>query len=317
MSTDRIPPFWTITAYGALAATGGFLALLGASRELDVLVVVGGVGGFVALAALPLAMLMRRTGGAALGRIEHEVRELAGAVTHFTEQQALSDDARRVLHRDRERELLRKAIEEDIAAGEYEAALVLTRELAERFGYRADAEEFRKRIESGRAEHFDRAVATAIAQLDGLIIQRRWEAAHVQAARIARVYPDSLRVVGLPQRIEDARKQYRSDLEARFLRAAQAEQIEEAMSLLKELDSYLSPQEAEPYVEVARGVVGKARENLAAEFKLAKRDKRWRRAVEVGQRIIDEFPNSRMADEVRSIIDEMRSLAASAGAGAP
>lgn len=314
MSAERTPPFWTITAFGVLAAAGVFVALWGRASG-EAWVGAGVVGVFIALAGLGLALSMWSSRGeAGLSRVEHEVRELARVVTVLTEQQALSDDARRVLNRDRERELLRRAIEEDINAGEYEAALVLTRELAERFGYRSDAEEFRKRIDAGRAEHLDRAVATAIAQLDGLIIQRRWEAAHAQTARIIRLYPDSPKTRGLEHRVDDARRQYRSDLESRFLRAAQAEQIEEAMRLLKELDSYLSPEEAEPYVEVARGVVGKARENLAAEFKLAKRDRHWRRAVEIGQRIIDEFPNSRMADEVRSIIDEMRSRATSMSA---
>ena len=41
-----------------------------------------------------------------------------------------------------------RAIEEDMATGEWDAAMVLVRELAERFGYRADAEEFRARIEA-------------------------------------------------------------------------------------------------------------------------------------------------------------------------
>ena len=61
------------------------------------------------------------------------------------EQQTLSDDARRVLNRRGERDLLRRAIEEDISAEDWDAAMILVKELAERFGYRADAEEFRER----------------------------------------------------------------------------------------------------------------------------------------------------------------------------
>jgi outer membrane protein assembly factor BamD (BamD/ComL family) len=38
-------------------------------------------------------------------------------------------------------------------------------------------------------------------------------------------------------------------------------------------------------------------------------DKAWDQAADVGQRIIKEFPNSRMATEVRSMIDQIRDRA--------
>ncbi len=315
MSAQRTPPYWTITAYGVLATGGVFAMLYGRSENNEALMAAGAVGVFLALGLVPVALLIYRAGEPQrTDAVERKIEELTGTVRVLAEQQALSDDARRVLNRDRERELLCHAIEEDIQSGDYDASLVLARELADRFGYRAEAEEFRKRIDSARAEHVDRAVATAIAQLDGLIIQRRWDAARVEAARIERLYPDVPRAKGLDHRVDKARQVYRSELESRFLQAAQDEKkVEEAMSLLKELDSYLSPEEAEPYMEVARGVVGKARENLAAQFKMAVHDKRPRQAVEIGQRIIDEFPNSRMAHQVRAMIDDLRRAAAAMG----
>ena len=79
--------------------------------------------------------------------------------------------------------------------------------------------------------------------------------------------------------------------------------------LLKELDKYLSETEAAPYTEVARGVIGKKKENLGVQFKLAVHDHDWIGAVRVGEQIIREFPNTRMADEVRSMIDLLRNRA--------
>jgi hypothetical protein len=139
-----------------------------------------------------------------------------------------------------------------------------------------------------------------------LIVQRRWDHALNHAASIQRLYPESNRVSGLTQRIENARDRYKTDLERRFLHAAQGEGVDEAMGLLKELDAYLSEGDAEPYRELARGVIGKARENLGASFKLAVRDKRWRDAAVTGERLIAE-----MAEEVRSMIDGVRERAAS------
>jgi hypothetical protein len=183
---------------------------------------------------------------------------------------------------------------------------VLVKELAEQFGYRSDAEEFRQRIEQARYETVQRKVNEAIARLDGLIVARRWDQATIDAARIGRLYPDSPKVEGLRHRVEHARQLYKADLERRFLLAAEEDRIAEAMALLRELDAYLTESEAEPYREVARGVIGKARDNLGAQFKLALQDHQWARAAEVGQQIVDQFPNSRMAEEVRGLIDSIR-----------
>jgi hypothetical protein len=232
------------------------------------------------------------------------------------DQSSLSDDARRVLNRQTERNLLCRAIEEDISAQAWDAATVLCEELSERFGYRADAEEFRARIDLARSEIQDRRVNDSIARLDGLIVQRRWDVALREAARIGRLFPDAPRVENLRQRVESARGVYKQDLERRFLEAAHGARVEEAMSLLKELDLYLTENEAEPYREVARGVISKARENLGAQFKIAVQDRQWPTAAALGRRIINEFPNTRMAQEVRGLLDGILQRANQGGQGA-
>jgi hypothetical protein len=85
--------------------------------------------------------------------------------------------------------------------------------------------------------------------------------------------------------------------------------------MLRELDNYLTPEEAEPLRELARGVIGKARENLGVRFKLSVQDRRWREAAEVGEQIIRDFPNTRMAAEVREVIDGVRARASNAVTG--
>jgi hypothetical protein len=299
-------------AYGA-AAVGAFaLAIYGYANENPGVLALGGLAVVLVLAVAPVSFIsVSRTssGLTGLDAILAEMRTLRGSVDRLREYQALSDDARRVLNRARERDLLLRAIEEDIAAEEWDAAVVLCEELAGRFGYREDAEQFRQRVETARSATRDRNVTAAIAALDGLIVQRRWDHAVNHASSIRRLYPDSPRINGLHQRVENARERYKTDLERRFLHAAQGESVDEAMDLLKELDAYLSETDAEPFRELARGVIGKARENLGASFKLAVRDKRWRDASKLGEQIIADFPNTRMAEEVRSLIDSIRERA--------
>lgn len=270
----------------------------------------------ILLGLMPVALLLgslRKPMRLMRTLLERRFDELQRELTNVREEAALSDDARRVLNRSRERELLCRAIQEDIDAGDWDAGVVLANELAERFGYRADAEEFRTRIEKARADTLKRQVDTAISLLDGLIVQRRWEAAMLEAARIERLFPESHRAHGLRDRVEQAKRHFREDLERRFLQATRDDDVDEAMDLLKELDAYLTPAEAEPYMEVARGVIGKARQNLGAQFKLAVQDRRWVDASYYGSRIIEEFPNSRMAAEVRPAIDGIRERAARVG----
>lgn len=260
----------------------------------------------VVAALMPVSVILARRRGGSSDSIERRIMELTGAVHTMTQEGGLSEVAKRVLHRRQERELLRRAIEQDIADEDWEAAMVLVKELAERFGYRGDAEEFRARIERARAATFDREVIEAMTMLDDLIRAGRWTEAYTEAARITRIYPDSPRVGDLRDRVEQARLRHRKDLERRFLMAAQREHVDEAMGLLKELDTYLTPTEAEPFQEVARGVIGKSRENLGVRFKLMVQDHQWQAAVEVGEQIINQFPNTRMAQEVRDMLPALR-----------
>ena len=64
-------------------------------------------------------------------------------------------------------------------------------------------------------------------------------------------------------------------------------------------------------------MVVRHRENLGVQFKLAVNDRRWAEAAGIGDVIIDEFPNTKMADEVRSMIDLLRTRATHAALSAP
>lgn len=309
-----------IAAY-CLALAGSVLLILSGAGLLGpwsnpglTLRAVGYVGVLLTLTLCPMAIIvMTRAGRGGAGGMLERLDRIERALHDLHQHASLSDDARRVLNRRTERDLLCRAIEEDIQAGEWDAGIVLCGELADRFGYRADAEEYRSRIEHARAEMVHRHVNDAISRLDGLIVQRRWDEAFLEAARIRRLFPESPRTENLRKRVEQARAVYKMDLERRFLQAAEQEHLDEAMELLKEMDGYLTEAEAEPFREVARGVIGKARENLGVQFKVAVHDRQWATAAAVGRRIVREFPNTRMAQEVRGMLDGILTRANAAG----
>ena len=310
-----LAPGWIIAIYGSTSVIAVGTIMHGLTNTKDDWILAGIVMLVLSLVTLPISLATQSSGGEEkdqsieLDRIRTQIRSLSDTMNTLNETIILSDDARRVINRRKERDLLCKAIEEDIQLEDWDAGLVLIRELAERFGYRVEAEHFRTRIESARAQTHTKAVHEAIRGLDELIAAHKWDQALTEAARISRVFHEQPQVEGLRHRVVSARDRHKESIERRFLQAAQNDNIDEAMDLLHEMDHLLDEHEAEQFREVARGVIGKARDNLGVQFKLAVKDRAWDHAQVVGERIIEEFPNSRMANEVREMIDEIRGRA--------
>jgi hypothetical protein len=301
---------WIAPTYGVTLVTAAGLIVVG-TVELPVLIGFGVLGLVIVGASAPIAFVLAdhaargsTAGGAPAGMQDRLAR--------IEEHTMLSDNAKRILFRERELGMLRDAIEDDIHHGKYNAALRLCSEMADFFGYREEAEAFRQRILQSRQEHFEAEAQTALDHFDELLAERSWARVHQEAARIRRLFGDSHLVIDLDRRIAQARDDHKQELEQRFVQAAGREDVEHAMLLLKELDRYLDPEEAERLSKTAEGVVVKHRHNLTVQFKLAVADHRWAEAARIGEGIIDEFPNSKMAGEVRSMIDLLRTRASQA-----
>jgi len=233
------------------------------------------------------------------------------------ERLLLSETAKRIAYRHEDIDLLRSTIKADIDKKDFDAALVLVNEIGTTYGHKEEAEEYREQIIAARTAEMDQKVDKALARLDDLLSRHDFESASKEALKIQRLYGESPQARDVHRKVTHAREQYKHDLEREFLEAAKVDNVDRAVELLKELDKYLTEQEAEPFRETARGVIGKQRENLGVQFKIAVHDKEWLRAVSVGEQIIREFPNSRMADEVRSMLDLLRERAAGQRAAQP
>ncbi len=228
----------------------------------------------------------------------------------INERLLLSETAKRIAYRHEDIDLLRSTINTDISNNDFDAALVLVNEIGVTYGHKEEAEEYREQIIYARTTEMETKVDRALAKLDEVLARHDFETAGKEALKIQRLYSDSPRVKDVHRKVAHARDQYKHDLEREFLEAARVDDVDRAMDLLKVLDRYLSEHEAAPFRETARGIIGKKRENQGVQFKMAVHDKQWLQAVAVGEQIIREFPNTRMADEVRSMIDLLRERAA-------
>lgn len=235
----------------------------------------------------------------------------------INERILLSETAKRIAYRHEDIELLRSTIKTDIEKKDFDAALVLVSEIGTTYGHKEEAEEYREQIIAARTAEMEHKVEKALTKLDELLAGHQFDAASKEAHKIHRLYGESPKAHDLQRKVNHAREQYKHDLEREFLEAAKVDNVDRAVELLKELDTYLTEGEAAPFRETARGVIGKQRENLGVQFKIAVHDKEWLRSVSVGEQIIREFPNTRMADEVRSMLDLLRERAAGQRAAQP
>jgi len=222
------------------------------------------------------------------------------------EAMQMSENAKRILFRDRELELMRSTVQDDIVRGDFHAALVLCDQMANVFGAVEEAEQMKTNVQEIIHQHHEERIRDEMQELNVLLDHHKWVEAYQFAARLRRLYPESPLLHGLEQRIADVRTEYRHDLEDRFLGAAKEDNIEKAMVLLRELDGYLTPEEARRFRDTATSVITTYRESLGARFKMAVSDHRWQEAIDFGGELVRQFPNTKMAVEVNEMLDTIR-----------
>ena len=227
-------------------------------------------------------------------------------LSHIHENAMLSDSTKRALYREREIDLLRRTIREDISRGAYNAALILCDDMASLFGFIKEAEAFRTAILEHRHQVQEQEIEAAFAELDAFLSRQQWHEAEMQANRIRRLYPESHLLPELDLRILAARQHYQRELEQQLDIALDRQEVSEAMAILRQLDHFVSKEDAQRLQEIARAVVDKHRENLSLQFKMSVSDRQWSQALEVGEQIKLEFPNSKMANEVRAMAEVLR-----------
>jgi hypothetical protein len=230
----------------------------------------------------------------------------ASKLDAILEAMQMSENAKRILFRDRELDLMRKTVQGDIVRGDFHAALVLCDQMANVFGAVEEAEQMRTNVQEIIHQHHEERIREEMQELKILLDHNKWVEAYQYAARLRRLYPESPLLHGLEQRIADVRTEYSHGLEDRFLRAAKEDDIEKAMVLLRELDGYLTPEEARRFRDTATSVITTYRESLGARFKMSVSDHRWQEATHFGEELVRQFPNTKMAGEVKEILDTIR-----------
>ena len=241
--------------------------------------------------------------------LSERLQQLSVLLNVVSEQQLLSDRAKQVAFRDKDRDALRRAIKEDLSRKDWEAALALVTDMESTFGYKQEAEQYREEINKYRAEVVNREIQNIVGKIDNFCRHEKWTEALWESDRLHRHYPDNEQVRKLPQEIEVRRQGTKRHLLDAWNEAIARKDVDGSIEILKKLDLYLTRQEAESMQEAARGVFKEKLNQLGAQFTLAVQDKKYPEAVRVGEIITRDFPNSGIAREVRDLMESLRSRA--------
>ncbi|HPP28453.1 MAG TPA: hypothetical protein PK458_06870 [Phycisphaerae bacterium] len=238
--------------------------------------------------------------------MQEVVQRMAPLVKIVADNSQISDAVRSITHRESEREALRQAIREEMYSGDWEAATYLVNEMERRFGYKQEAETLRQELAAAREMTIEEKINQALTHIEKILSEHRWERARAEIDRLVKLFPRHERVLNLPKELERRREAQKQALLARWNEAVARNEIDQGIEILTELDQYLTREEAQNLQDSARGVFKARLLNLGVQFGLAVSENRWRDALEIGLQIRQEFPNSRMAQEVSERIDILR-----------
>lgn len=307
--------FLVIVAIGAVAYGGYHLAMQD-SQPMGLAF----VGGGCVIAAVAvflygnLLFLYRILGYAyrAYGTLLETSELLRQQESHgrtIAENSSLSEWAKRVVYREKDYEFLRDTIQSSIVRQDWEAAEHLIRDMQQEFGYHDEAAHLREKLEQARQATTEERIAAALSRFDELCRQHKWGQAYSECERLQSLFPEDSRIVELPVEIDHRRQDVKRKLLREYDQAVRNQDIDRAHRLLFAIDQYIEPSEAEALKESARGVFRARLEQLKTQFTIAVSYKQFAAAIDGGERLIREFPNSGYAQEISKLMPVLRQRA--------
>lgn len=230
----------------------------------------------------------------------------------ISEQQLISERAKAIAFRDKDHEAMLRAMREELSRGQYDAALLLVNEMEAAMGYKQEAEQLRNEIAQMREGTTRHAIADAVAQIDRQCSAEKWDEAIAAADQLADRYPGHDMTVDLPRQIRARRESIKQQLLQRWKDAVERKDIDASVEVLRSLDIYVTASEVAQLKDGALEIFKARIESLREQFKAGVQEHRWNDAITAGQSIVEEFPTSKLAQEVRDIMPSLHEKVAEA-----
>jgi hypothetical protein len=236
---------------------------------------------------------------AKLEEVTRALEKISAELTQINHITRVSEKAKSIVFRDADEQSLREAVYDKLQAQDFNAADQLIEQIAQRPEYQELAKQLRAQAdrfhEATDHERFNQSVA----HIEKLLDDCHWARASAQIEALIKTHPDSEQAKMLRQALLDKKQDRKRVLLAAWDDAVQRQETDRSLDILKELDFYLTPNEGLALQEAARDVFRTKLHNLGVQFAIAVTEKQWVGALDIGQQIINDFPNSKMSEEIR------------------
>jgi hypothetical protein len=274
------------------------------------------LGGLVLLVTIifVLARVMRileavEENGTKLERIAEALKKNGAILSQIEQSVRLSEAAKAIAFRDADQQSLREVVFDKLKQQDFEAAYQVIGEVSKRPGYEHLGEQLREEVDAYRDAGEQQRIKQLAGQIEQFFEQHQWVKAAAEIDKLTKTYPKSEDVKALRQKLIEKKEERKKVLLTAWDDAVQRGATDRSIEILRELDMYLAPNEALALQEAARDVFKSKLHNLGVQFSLAVSGQRWAKAVEIGQQIVRDFPNSRMAGEIRQKIGVLKEKA--------
>lgn len=231
------------------------------------------------------------------------IRDGLMQINHSTR---ISEAAKSIAFREEDRRSLREAVFERLKQQDFEGAYEIVDEIENHSEYRLLAEQLRRQVDDYRNATEDERVDQGIAEVERLFDACQWVKASLQIESLIRTHPQSEKMKSLRLALVERKEERKRVLLAAWDDAVTRQETDRSLAILRELDMYLTPNEALALQEAAKDVFRTKLHNLGVQFAMAVSDKQWSSALDIGQQIIKDFPNSRMCIEIREKLHVLR-----------
>ncbi len=243
---------------------------------------------------------------AKLEEVAQALSAITGELSEISRSTRLSESTKMIAFRDTERESLREAVLQKLDQLDFEAADELIDEIGHHHEHSDLTTDLRRIAElKQKASRHDR-IEEYIVQIEALLAEYQWSKASVRIEGLIKAYPNSSSALALRGQLHTCKEDHKRELLEAWDAAVKREDTDRGLAILKELDAYLTPNEALALQEAAKDVFRNKLHILGVQFSMAVSDKDWNSALGVGEHIIADFPNSRMAGEIQTKMEVLK-----------
>jgi tetratricopeptide (TPR) repeat protein len=236
--------------------------------------------------------------GTKLEKITETLEKNRSVLTQINQNTRLSEAAKTIAFRDADIQSLREAVFDKLQQQDFDTTYEIIDEIARHIEYTSLAEQLRAQADHYRDATDTERVNQVITHIERLFESSQWAKASTQIERLIRDFPKSEDAKAMRQKLLDKKEERKKILLNAWDDAIKRQATDRSLEILRELDLYLTPNEGLALQEAAKDVFRNKLHNLGVQFSLAVSGKQWEKAIEAGEQIIRDFPNSRMAEEI-------------------